>query len=321
MINGKKAYNYFSSHFEMTESSRGWYRFQFPFDNHKDKSAGVHFLYGVVKDHRSGYQSGIVKFVAEYEQISYSEAKKLLGSYDEVDIIFKENTLVERKPFIEYPDGFKHLMEGEEVIGQRARKYLSRRGFDVESLDSMGFGYVDDNKSKFWGYIIVPYKSQGKLIYYTGRDFMGNYIKYQNPEYEQIGIGKDELVFNEDALWVYDKVYMQEGWADALTIGVQGIATSGWSLSQRQFSTILKSPVKEIIIVPDKGKIERSESTFFQKAIQTGLKFLPHKKIKVIDVNQIEEPGKDVNEWGKELIMEMESETEFLTYKLASKYA
>ena len=68
--------------------------------------------------------------------------------------------------------------EGDVILGQRARTYLTSRGFDVEELDMLGFGYCDekgpDFANDYFGYIIIPFKRRGSLFCFIGRDFIGN---------------------------------------------------------------------------------------------------------------------------------------------------
>lgn len=316
-MNPKKAYNYFRSKFELHESTKGWYRFEFPLDvSHRDISAGVNFRLNAVKDHRTGYKSGIIKFVARYEEIGYIEAKRLIETFDEVQVDLDYYIPSKFKTSsVTLPNGFKSILEGDGVIANRARKYLLSRGFNLEILDSLGFGYVSESGDEFpfYGYIIIPFKADGLLVYYIGRDFVGNWIKYRNPEFEDVGIGKSDLIFNQDALYIYDEVFLTEGWADAMTIGDTGIASLGWSLSQSQKNIILKSPCKIINIIPDRG-ILKNELSFYQKAKQIAMALMPHKKVRIINVDIENLPGKDVNEYGAEIILDLVKKTEFITY-------
>lgn len=320
-MNKSKAYNYFQAKFGLTKSSNGWYRFVFPLGTHKDESAAVNFGVGYVKDHRSGYTARIASFIMDVEDCSYKEAVSIVEEYTEA-----EEPIVDRRKFnnvsvVKLPDGFRSLLEVSGTIGKRAINYLESRNFDVELLDSMGFGYVSDSDSDFYGRIIIPYKIDGVLRYYTGRDFLNrdHLPKYRNPKGEDVGIGKSELLFNEDALNMYDRVWITEGWADAVTIGDDACAIGGWIFSRTQLSKIIRSSVKEVVIVPDKGMVENSTSTFYQKALQGSLQLVDYKNVKVINPELIEGKGKDVNEYGLKALYDRYRETDSLSYRLAMR--
>jgi len=123
----------------------------------------------------------------------------------------------------------------------------------------------------------VPFINKGKFTYFLGRDFLNRdkKYKYKNPSKNDFGVGRSEILFNEDALMKYDKVYLSEGVFCAKTIGEQGIATLGWSMSPIQKNKIIKSHSKELIVAADVG--------FYKKAVQAMIPFLPFKNIKVVN--------------------------------------
>ena len=110
---------------------------------------------------------------------------------------------------VEMPKGYTPILEGEGILGKRARSYLTERGFDLTVLDRAGIGYCNEHglvdkendiDEDFFGYIIVPFKRNGLLVYYIGRDYIGNFLRYKNPAVEKFNVGKGDLLFNEDAL-------------------------------------------------------------------------------------------------------------------------
>ena len=323
MINKNKIHSYFRNNFKLTQSTRGWYRFKNPFDlRHEDESAAINFNTGVVKDHRTGYITNVINFIMKYEDnISYLEAKELVNSYNESELDLTFIKEVKRAENVVLPEGFSSILEGNGALGNKARNYLKDRKFDLEKLDFKGFGYINDRESKFYGYIIIPFKSDGILKYYIGRNFLEDFRpKYRNPEAEHVGVGKSEIFYNEDCINLYDQVFLTEGWADSETIGDNSVASLGWSLSSTQKSKLIKSNCKELIIVPDKGLLENSNLTFYQKALQIGLQFTDYKKVKVVNTENIckeDEKKKDVNEFGLDLLLEELEKTPYLTYSFA----
>lgn len=320
-MNPKKVYNYFVSNFKMQKSTRGWYRFEFPFGDHDDNSGAVNFNYLTVKDHRSGYCKHVTNFIMEVEDMTYREVINYIDNFNESQVVLYKET-VKSVSTVKLPTGFKSFIMNDTKLAYRAKNYLQSRGFDPIKLDQRGFGYVFNNEvsedeTDFTGYIIVPFKSNGKLVYYLGRDFTGKEPKYLNARSENVGVGKSELLYNEDALNIYDEVFIVEGWACAETLGDNACATMGWNISRKQKAKIINSSCKRIIIVPDKGNLENSTLSFYQKALQIGLQFIDYKEVLVINTEEIQHPGKDVNDIGKARILEALEHTKKLSYSLA----
>lgn len=332
-IPSNKIYTYFDANFSLKKTSKGWYAFKCPMCNEliDRKKMAVHFNYKVCKCWVCGYQEYVVDFVADFEGVSYADARDILrqSKPSEVDLEYID-TDRSTKVFAEMkmPYGYVPLLEGDGALGKRARAYLKGRGFSLKELDRMGVGYVSksppDNSEveDYFGYIIIPFKQRGKLVYFIGRDFIGNFLRYKNPSKEEFDIGKGDIFFNEDALHLYEEVFVLEGWTDAYTIGRQAIASLGWKLSTTQISKILKSDVDIITLVPDAGE-DGKGNLFYLHALKLALELMPHKKVRVVDLNKVT-GGKDVNEIGKAKFMEVynecpirnEQETmmEFLTY-------
>jgi hypothetical protein len=210
-------------------------------------------------------------------------------------------------------------LEGDTILGERARKYLSGRGFDLDYLDAAGFGYCrekDKNKDdNYYGYIIIPFKRKGILRYFIGRDYIGNYLRYKNPPQERYGIGKSELVFNEDALELRSTNFIAEGWADAMTMGRGGISTQGWSMSKEQKFACHSSSAERFVFLPDIG--------FYKQAVKLAREFMDKREVYVVDFAAagytIESKKKDVNDIGRAKVVELIKKTPPLTEKLAMK--
>ena len=257
----------------------------------------VNFSYNRVKCWRTGYAGSVMQFVQDYENIDYKVAKELINDFSEGDInleVRKFSTLERKEVYL--PHGFRSLTEGNGMMAVRARKYLERRGFDPEELDAEGFGYGairhEDVREDYFGYIIVPFKSQGKLKYFIGRDYIDNEFKYKNPKTEKFGIGKSHILFNEDALDYEKSVYITEGWSDARTLGTLGVATLGWSMSEWQYERIMLSACDDLIFLHDRG--------FRKETVKAAMKFIGFKNVYVPDLEPImSENCKDVNDLGK----------------------
>ena len=189
-------------------------------------------------------------------------------------------------------------------MAKRARTYLKGRAFDLNYLDMIGVGYC--GSSDYFGYIIIPFKKDGDIVYFIGRDYMdrGNKFRYKNPPREEFGIGKSEVLFNEEALYLYNKVYLLEGWSDAASIGNNGTSCQGKSLSMVQTDIIIKSPVKEVVVISDVGA-EKEAFNMVSKLYKT-------KQTKLIKLTQFESVGKDVNSIGAHKVLRLESDLPYI---------
>jgi DNA primase len=326
MIDERRAYTYFKNRFALRKSTNGFFVFDCPFciDGESKKKHAVSFSWGVTKCWVCGWKKHITDFVMEYEGVRYMQAKDLIQAEIASNVEFEASSLgIERQlSTIELPVGFNSILSGSGVLGERARKYLFSRGFDLEELDSLGFGYCNEKAEEkaddYFGYIIVPFKKRGKLVYYIGRDYTGNYLRYKNPSKEKMGVGKGQLWFNEDALELSKTVFLAEGWADAMTMGKAGSSSQGWSLSREQRINLHNSDASKLVFMPDIG-LSDDNLTFHQKAVQLALEFIDTKQCVVLDFVKagMDKFGKDVNEFGKKRVFELYRDTEPLTERAA----
>jgi len=318
-MNRAKAYTYFRNNFILKKTSQNWFSFSCPFcatDQYKMKAA-VQFDIKMVKCWSCGYKERIMTFIQDIEGINYSQAWLLLDGQAEGAINLDHFKGLEVEPpknqVLNLPQGFKSILEGNDVMGNRARSYLEGRRFNLNELDRLGVGYVAEHaaegKEDYFGYIIIPFQFRGKLTYFLGRDYIGNFLRYKNPPKTLFGVGKAEIIYNEDALELRKVIFITEGCFDALTIGKHGIATMGWSLSEQQKQKILQSDVELLVFVPDVG--------FYGEAIKTAMAFLGHKDIKVLDIDKLKAFGKDANDIGYDKIIQLTKQTPKLTFKQA----
>jgi hypothetical protein len=308
MFDPGQAFAYFDAvHGPLRPSTNGWYEGVCPYC--ADLKLAVTFEYNLVKCWKHCFdRQFIIDFIQDIEGVRRFEAYEILESYESkpLDYTFTGHGQVEVSEVI-LPEGYKSLLRGEGVLGDRARNYLNGRGFDLEHLDSIGVGYVAEH-GDYFGYLIIPFHRDGKLVYFIARDFTGNFLRYKNPKVEDFGIGKSEFLFNEAALHLYGTIFLTEGWADAATIGRAGVSYQGLDLSKLQTTMILKSPVEEVIIIPDVGA--------YASGLKQGQKLYEHKKVKVVDLSPHKDIGKDMNEIGRERVKELIHETPVLTWSL-----
>jgi hypothetical protein len=307
-MNKEKLYTYFAKfHGPITPSTHGWHQGTCPFCG-KEKLA-ISFDLGIAKCWRGCFKGFSIDLIRKYHDITYFEAGELIESQEESLIHVPSSIVrVQRKGDLILPKGTIPILYGDGILGDRARKYLVERGFDLNYMDRIGISYCNE-EGKYFGRIIIPFKRRGVLAYFIARDYIGDYRRYQNPEKDEYGIGKAELLFNEEALFLKDEVYLVEGWADACTMGEAGVSMQGSTISTIQRNSILKSPVKEVILVPDKG--------YYLNGLKMAMDFIKFKSVKVLDLAQIhilDNPeAKDANEYGKSSILTLEEHTPWFT--------
>lgn len=296
----KRLYGYLKTILGMRDYRRGWLKGNCPSCGKADKF-GVNLSLFRTNCFSCEYNPNPIKLVMEVEGLmTYQEAHKLLGSYEDSKYVEPVIKRIE-KITLELPESYRNILLGNNFIAKSARNYVSRRGFNIEDVSLKGWGYC--SSGEYQGYLIMPFYMGGNLVYFNARRFMGSGPKYKNPNIEKFGVGKSMVMYNADALAIYDKVYLAEGLFNADTIGDQGMASGGKKVSNWQVSMILGSKVNEVILVLDPDAI--------QDAIKIGLGIVFHKRVKILRLPD----NQDVNDLGKEFTLELEKSTPYLTYQ------
>lgn len=302
-------HQYFIQKLGAFDYRKGWMKSDCPYCG-KEKKFGINLSQNRCNCFRCGEHPSPVNLIMYLENVdSFEEVHKILQSGDFEGYHFKEEKveLKEKKTFF-LPEGFKSLTSGKSILARTARKYLKNRGFNIENLASKGWGYC--NQGKYLGYIIIPFKEHGQLVYFNARLYIGDGPKYNNPEVDVTGLGKSFIIYNADALELYKTVYICEGAINAETIGENGIATGGKTIARYQVNRLIKSQVERFVILldPDAKK----------EAIDLALKLCNFKKVKVVYLPE----GTDCNDLGRRKVLEFvrkakwKSERELLNEKL-----
>lgn len=99
-----------------------------------------------------------------------------------------------------------------------ARRYLASRGVTAWQQQAHGIGYAIAGKMR--GRIVFPSRTEaGRLLYYTGRTFVGDDVRYLSAD-DQPGARPTASLFGE-SLWCRrhpDEVYLAEGALKVLAI-------------------------------------------------------------------------------------------------------
>ena len=222
------------------------------------------------------------------------------GKFDELEFHEEKVELAEAKPLY-LPEGFRILNIGQSQVAKSIRGYVKSRGFVISELSKHGVGYA--TKGAYFGYLIIPFYYRGQLRYYNARNVIGQGPRYNNPNKDITGVGKEFIIFNYDALEMYRSVFVCEGALNALTMGDRGIATMGKAISAYQVNELLKSSCERFIILldPDAKKY----------AINLALKLVAYKKVKVVFLPE----GKDVNDLGRKETLRLVYQTRYQSYQ------
>lgn len=222
------------------------------------------------------------------------------GQFDELQFKEEKIELAESKP-VYLPDGFRNISLGDSQLAKSIRGYIKKRGFNLEKFSRYGIGY--GTMGTTYGYLIIPFYCRGQLRYYNARNVIGKGPRYNNPDKDITGLGKQFIIFNHDALEMYRSVFICEGALNALTIGDRAIATMGKAISAFQVNELLKSQCERFIILLDPDAKEY--------AINLALKLVAYKKVKVVFLPD----GKDVNDLGRSQTLKLVYATRYQSYQ------
>ena len=213
---------------------------------HREHKMGINLSMYRTNCFRCNYHMNPAQLVMDVEGFdTYAELLKFLDNGNFTDKAFSEEKieLSDVKP-VYLPDGFKLINQGTSQVARSFRSYMSSRGFTIEELSKHGIGYVA-TEGPFFGYLIIPYYYKGTLRYYNARNVIGQGPRYNNPNKDITGLGKEFIIFNQDALDMYSSIFICEGAINALTMGdlnyswilmpsnIQSTWLSNWSLIKR----------------------------------------------------------------------------------------
>lgn len=169
---------------------------------------------------------------------------------------------------------------------QQAIQYLLNRGLSPQHIKSYGWGLID----KYPDYVFVPLIINKELRGWQGRLFKNTSYKKPIKYYTlPAGTALHEILFNFDNVRYFSKVVVTEGVFDAISVGLQGTATFGKTLSQTQKLLLAKNKFKKIIFAYDRDAQKTSEKLAYEMkgyADKTGyVKWYPELEVK--DIGEI----------------------------------
>lgn len=302
-----KLYSYFNQKLDLKRSTMGWKRTDCVYCGGKH-TMGLNFNYGRGKCFKDGCleSKDLLHILMDMENFeTIQQAWNYLQVHEEYDgmdhILFNEKE-VEKRP-IKLPESFKLLSKiPESLLGKAAMNYMTqKRNLNIARLSEKGVGFC--SRGKYAGYVIFPIFERGKLIFFQGRKFTSLGIKMLNPEYEAFGVGKTEILYNQDALYIYKTCYLTESIINAETMGDRALASLGKKLSDIQIRKILNSPCQNLILLLDPDALEES--------IHLALVLSTTKLIKLVML-----PGEeDVNSFGYKHTLDLIKKTQWGAYR------
>lgn len=280
-----KLNEYFLQRHGMVNYRKGWLKGDCPSCG-KEMKFGVHIAQNRTNCFICGYNERPMQVLASIEGLqTQNDIMNFLGTFEGIEYIETQVEYFTEKQNVELPESFKLIILGKSIIANKARATLKKRGFNLTELAMRGIGYC--TRGDYANRIIIPFYAKGKLVYWNARAILFGDIKFKNPSTDELGIGKSLLMFNVDALAMQRRIYLLESATNALTIGERGVAILGKILSNHQLSQILRSPVKEVIIILDEDA--------WNYTLQAALKLVMYKKVKVIKMPE----EIDVNDMGR----------------------
>lgn len=298
-----KLFQYFQGRLRIKKSTKGYWRCDCYYCG-GNYSMGINIEDEMVHCFKCLEKKNPIKLLIDIEGFqTYNEAWAFLKIQQEYEAYTRLYNKVEKKETkkLQLPNSFQLLIQGDSMMSIAARNYMTKRRFNITRLSLKGVGYCTEGE--YAGYIIFPYYRKGELIYFQGRIYMGNGPKMKNPPSEIYGIGKSQIIYNEDALFIYNKIYAMESITNCETIGDNAVALSGKSISSYQYSQIIKSPFSDLVIILDPDA--------FDKAISLALQAVHYKNTKVVLLPE----GKDVNNIGRKLTKQLEKDAKYMDHR------
>ena len=152
---------------------------------------------------------------------------------------------VESKVIVSLPIEYKPLWKpSKSLFYKHALNFLKKRGITKIDLQKYKLGFCDDGI--YGNRVIIPsYDENGILNYFVGRSFMGDNMKYKNPN-----VSRDIIPFDWFIAWSYP-IVLCEGVFDAMSIRTNAIPMLSKKPSKSLLRKIFEKQVKTIYIALD----------------------------------------------------------------------
>jgi DNA primase len=324
-----------------------------PFHSEKTPSFSVSPSRGIWKCFGCGKGGDVIKFVAEYEGISYFEAMKKLAKKagvslpekiseeDRKSFILREVANFYKEQLLKSKEAKDYLLKERKIPAQAVKefdigfapkddslvKWAEKNGY-LEDLIKLGhikkgYGYYDTLR----GRVVIPITDRsGRVLGFAGRLIEKNEKapKYLYTSYlpkSKVLFGLDKAI---DTLRDKKTLVITEGVFDVIRMHSKGIrnvvASLGAGLSLEQANILKGLQNKELL---DKVVLAYDRDEAGAKAVMRDIQILFQKGIPGVYHLSIPKGFKDLDEWGKvaglKELKEAIENSEFLISKLARK--
>jgi DNA primase len=189
----------------------------------------------------------LTKLVTIVDGCSYKEAAEKIGasggtSIHQLEAKLRELSEVKAKPktnMVLPPNTFRiSSLSPDNQYRRIAEDYLKGRKLIVSNLMVCIAGEYRDR-------IVIPYYGRGgELIYWNSRDLTDKaYLRYRGPKKEEVGVGKEDVLWFDSWPKAGTKVYLTEGEFDAMSLNLTGLAAAacgGKAVSEKQMGMLDK---------------------------------------------------------------------------------
>ena len=179
------------------------------------------------------------------------------------DLVFtpsKSKGKTESKVIVSLPRDFQALWKvSKSLYRNQAKSFLHNRGITDWDIKKYKIGFCDSGL--YEGRIIIPsYDDVGLLNYFVGRSFVGEKMKYKNPN-----VSRDIIPFEWYIAWS-KPIILCEGVFDAMSIRSNAIPMLSKKPSKSLLQKIFEKNVKTIYIALDEDakKVAYVMSEFFK---------------------------------------------------------
>lgn len=185
-------------------------------------------------------------------------------------------------------------------LGKVARKYLERRGFDVDELITK-YKFRDGGFTGDFAYrVIIPIiDTDGRIVSWQGRAYAGQDLRYKTLAIEKSLVDPKKMLFNLNNC-NKDYVVVTEGPMDTIKWGDGACATLGTSVTEAQVQLLTK--YKKVFIIYD----SEAPAQLRAKKLADRVSALGVKEVSVIDLEDPE--SKDLGGMTYEQVNELKKE-------------
>lgn len=168
---------------------------------------------------------------------------------------------------------YQPLGHTKSLLASKAKQYVLNRGFTEEQIKQYDLRI---GSGEHTGRIIIPFYEHQNCVYFQARAYMMSPVKkVRNPTKQDITDGKSKWLFGFDQAQAYEQVVVCEGWASAMSAGLNAVAISGTALSTTQLKKLICNWNDFVILLDYKA-----ENAAIKIACELRL-FKPYAKIQI----------------------------------------